>query len=118
MRGGGGAATCCLLGRAVPELAAWCRVLGARSLAEAGHLRADPCRLGIDVDRASRVVDREGAAWPDLFVAGPLARGTHGELMGLPQVTTQPREVAEAVARLAGAGPHARLAAAAASVRA
>ncbi len=71
------------------------------SLAEAGHLRADPCRLGIDVDERSRVLDASGAAWSDLFVAGPLARGTHGELMGLPQVTTQPREVAEAVARLA-----------------
>ena len=71
-----------------------------RSLAEAGHLRADPCRLGIDVDAASRVLDASGDAWPDLFVAGPLARGTHGELMGLPQVTTQPREVAASVARL------------------
>ena len=70
------------------------------SLAEAGHLRADPCRLGIDVDDRSRVLDASGAASPDLFVAGPLARGTHGELMGLPQVTTQPREVAAAVARL------------------
>ncbi len=70
------------------------------SLAEAGHLRADPCRLGIDVDAASRVLDASGTPWPDLFVAGPLARGTHGELMGLPQVTTQPREVAAAVARL------------------
>ncbi len=70
------------------------------SLAEAGHLRADPCRLGIDVDHQSRVLDASGVAFPDLFVAGPLARGTHGELMGLPQVTTQPREVAAAVARL------------------
>jgi len=36
--GMGVAATCCLLGLAVPELASWCRVLGARSLAEAGLL--------------------------------------------------------------------------------
>ena len=70
------------------------------SLAGAGHLRADPCRLGIDVDEASRVLDAGGTAWADLFVAGPLARGIHGELMGLPQVTTQPREVAASVARL------------------
>ena len=74
------------------------------SLAEAGHLRADPCRLGIDVDDRSRVLDASGVAAPDLFVAGPLARGTHGELMGLPQVTTQPREVAACVARLVAPG--------------
>ncbi len=69
-----------------------------RSLAEAGCLRADPCRLGIDVDFESRVLDAGGQAWPDLFVAGPLARGTHGELMGLPQVALQPRAVAESIA--------------------
>lgn len=74
-----------------------------RSLAEHGALRADPCRLGIDVDRASRVLDREGNAWPDLFVAGPLARGTHGELMGLPQVALQPRAVAASVAAIGNA---------------
>lgn len=71
-----------------------------RSLADAGALRADPCRLGIDVDETSRVIAVDGEAWPSLFVVGPLARGTHGELMGLPQVTTQPREVAALVATL------------------
>jgi uncharacterized NAD(P)/FAD-binding protein YdhS len=70
------------------------------SLAAAGHLRADPCRLGIDVDLDSRVLDAAGRAWPGLFVAGPLARGTHGELMGLPQVALQPRAVAATVAAL------------------
>ncbi|WP_419730397.1 FAD/NAD(P)-binding protein [Lichenicola sp.] len=70
------------------------------ALAEEGALRADPCRLGIDVTTASQVIAADGHAWPDLFVVGPLARGTHGELMGLPQVTLQPREVADAVAGL------------------
>ncbi|APH58963.1 Pyridine nucleotide-disulfide oxidoreductase family [Granulibacter bethesdensis] len=71
------------------------------ALAEQGALRSDPCRLGIDVDWESRVLDRDGKAWPDAFVVGPLARGTHGELMGLPQVTTQPKAVAATVAALA-----------------
>ena len=71
-----------------------------RALAGRGALRADPCRLGIDVDGESRVLDRDGAPSPGLFVAGPLARGTHGELMGLPQVALQPRDVAASVAAI------------------
>lgn len=69
-------------------------------LAESGALQADPAALGILVDGQSRVVRADGTAWPNLFVAGPLARGTFGELMGLPQVNLQPREVASALAAL------------------
>jgi uncharacterized NAD(P)/FAD-binding protein YdhS len=72
-------------------------------LADAGALQADPAALGILVDDLARVVRSGGAAWPNLFVAGPLARGTFGELMGLPQVNTQPRAVAACLARLAAA---------------
>ncbi len=75
-----------------------------RSLNDAGVLEADPLALGIAVDRHSRVLGADGAANPRVFVAGPLARGQHGELMGLPQVSTQPREVAASVVRLMGAG--------------
>ncbi len=71
-----------------------------RGLAADGLLQADPARLGILVDGESRVVKGDGVAWPNLFVAGPLARGTHGELMGLPQVNLQPRAVAARVASL------------------
>ena len=70
------------------------------ALAESAGLHADEWGLGIAVDTGSRVLDGAGGAWPNLFVAGPLARGTHGELMGLPQVSLQPREVAGAVAGL------------------
>ena len=65
-----------------------------RGLAECGALQADPAGLGIWVDEESRVLRADGTAWPTLFVAGPLARGTFGELMGLPQVNLQPRQVA------------------------
>jgi uncharacterized NAD(P)/FAD-binding protein YdhS len=71
-----------------------------RSLAEQGGLQADPAKLGILVDLHSRVIRLDGTPWQNLFVAGPLARGTHGELMGLPQVNTQPRAVAGAVAQV------------------
>lgn len=71
-----------------------------RALHAAGALEADPVALGIAVDMCSRVIPPNGNAWENLFVVGPLARGTHGELMGLPQVSTQPREVAAAIAVL------------------
>ena len=71
-----------------------------RSLNRAGALEADPMALGIAVDALSRVIRPDGVAWDRLFVVGPLARGTHGELMGLPQVSAQPREVAATIAGL------------------
>ncbi len=74
-----------------------------RGLAEAGLLQPDPANLGIWVDGDSRVVRADGAPWTNLFVAGPLARGTFGELMGLPQVNLQPRAIAASVAELARA---------------
>ncbi len=70
-----------------------------RALHEAGALEADPFALGISVDRRSRVIRPGGEVWERLFVVGPLARGTHGELMGLPQVSNQPREVAADLAQ-------------------
>ncbi len=71
-----------------------------RALHAAGVLDADPLALGVAVDRHSRVLGADGRANPRVFVAGPLARGQHGELMGLPQVSTQPREVAASIAAL------------------
>jgi uncharacterized NAD(P)/FAD-binding protein YdhS len=71
-----------------------------RGLAAAGGLMADPAALGIWVDGTGRVLRHTGDAWPNLFVAGPLARGTYGELMGLPQVNLQPRAIAASVVGL------------------
>ncbi len=74
-----------------------------RALAGAGALRADPYALGIEVDADARCIGANGRAAANLLVAGPLARGTDGELMGLPQVSTQPRAVAARVAALLAA---------------
>jgi uncharacterized NAD(P)/FAD-binding protein YdhS len=73
-----------------------------RSLAEAGLIRLDPYGLGIDVDEQSRAIDASGRPIANLLVVGPPARGTFGELMGLPQVSAQPREVAALLAARLG----------------
>lgn len=71
-----------------------------RSLTEAGLIGADPYGLGIETSRDSRAVGRDGRVVTTLFVAGPLARGTFGELMGLPEVARHAQAVAAEIAKL------------------
>ena len=70
------------------------------SLAQAGLIHADPHRLGIDTDLDARALNNAGVPVRNLFVAGPLARASFGELMGLPQVTSHAALVAERVGAL------------------
>lgn len=73
------------------------------AMAAAGLIRADPLQLGLDVTEGCRAVGRDGAPVPGLFVAGPLARGHVGELMGIPEVTQHAERVAARLAQaLAG----------------
>ncbi len=72
-------------------------------MAATGMLAADATGLGLAVDADAHLLRPDGRAWPRIFVVGPLARGTFGELMGLPQISMQPRALAAHVAELLAA---------------
>ena len=63
-------------------------------LAEAGAVALDATGLGLKTTRDGRAVGASGGADPTIFVAGPLARGTFGELMGMPNVSIYARFIA------------------------
>lgn len=67
-------------------------------LAEAGFLQGDDAQLGIACDAHAHAIGIGGRANPTLMVGGPLARGTFGELMGLPEVSDYARTVAAEIA--------------------
>lgn len=71
-----------------------------RTLKAEGFLKACPTGLGIACDRQSHAIAANGEGSPDILIAGPLARGTFGELMGLPQVTEHAVFVADRIAQL------------------
>jgi uncharacterized NAD(P)/FAD-binding protein YdhS len=68
------------------------------ALSRQGLIRADGAGLGLEVDQHSRAVGQDGTSVRQLFIAGPLARGRFGELMGLPQVANHAAAVALAAA--------------------
>jgi len=69
-------------------------------LASKGWLRLDSVGLGLACDEASRAIGTNGVAERSLIVAGPLARGTFGELMGLPQVNDHAIFIADEIAEM------------------
>jgi uncharacterized NAD(P)/FAD-binding protein YdhS len=65
-----------------------------RSLLDGGGIRPDPCRIGIDVNPACRVLDRTGEAAATLFAIGPMTRGTFWEIVAVPDIRVQAKALA------------------------
>lgn len=70
-----------------------------RGLGAEGLLCPDPLGLGIHVADDCHAVGADGNPSETLLVAGPLARGHVGELMGIPEVTRHGERVARTIAR-------------------
>ncbi|MCV9997860.1 FAD/NAD(P)-binding protein [Pararhizobium sp. YC-54] len=67
-------------------------------LSHSGYLELDPTGLGLSCTRKSEAIGPVAGVTSSLLIAGPLARGTFGELMGLPQVTDHALFVAAGIA--------------------
>jgi len=68
-------------------------------LAETGLIRADACKLGVDVDANARLLRRDGGVNDTLFAVGPITRGAFWEMTSVPDIRHQARDCALAVMR-------------------
>jgi uncharacterized NAD(P)/FAD-binding protein YdhS len=67
------------------------------SLLVQGLIRPDACRLGVEVDSASRLLDHKGDVNPRLFAVGPITRGAFWEITSVPDIRLQARDCAASV---------------------
>jgi uncharacterized NAD(P)/FAD-binding protein YdhS len=65
-----------------------------RQLLASGQARADSLGIGLDVDPWSRLVDSQGKVSETLFAVGPPTRGAFWEIVAVPDIRAQVREVA------------------------
>jgi uncharacterized NAD(P)/FAD-binding protein YdhS len=72
------------------------------ALSAQGLVRADPMRLGLDLDAGHRVLDALGRAHPALFAVGPITRGALWEINAVPDIRLQAAQVAAEVVRALG----------------
>lgn len=68
-----------------------------RQLLASGLARADALGLGLEVDEGSRVTGSGGAS-PALYALGPLSKGAFWEIVAVPDIRGQARDVARTIA--------------------
>ncbi|WP_170117076.1 FAD/NAD(P)-binding protein [Phyllobacterium sophorae] len=68
-----------------------------QSLFNQGLLASDPVGLGLHAAKTGQAIGKKEEIIDNLFIGGPLARGTFGELMGVPEVTRYAEFIAERV---------------------
>jgi uncharacterized NAD(P)/FAD-binding protein YdhS len=67
------------------------------ALLDAGRIRPDAFRIGIDVDRECRTLDAAGRASDRLYAIGPVTRGAFWESVAVPDIRVQAQRVAERI---------------------
>ena len=67
------------------------------SLVERGLIRADACRLGLDVAEDARLIGRDGAVRNDLYAVGPVTRGAFWEITSVPDIRVQAADCAATI---------------------
>lgn len=77
--------------------------LGA--LARLGLIAPDPHGLGLATAGGCKAVDAQGRESDRILIAGPLARGHMGELVGAPECAAHARDIAREIARRARLAP-------------
>ena len=66
-------------------------------LVKHGLVRADACRLGLDVGADGRLIGRDGAANLELYAVGPITRGAFWEITSVPDIRVQAGQCAAAI---------------------
>src|SRR5204863_315218 len=68
------------------------------ALLQAGRIRADILKVGIEVDEDCRTIDADGRASDTLYAIGPVTKGTFWESVAVPDIRGQAARVAALIA--------------------